>query len=118
MNDTLFPMPQLEPEATKRAATTECVNAIARSRGLRQFLVRGIPKCLAVLTLFALAQNAMRAVDLVGARGSWTGRTTRGPRKARPARCAARRADGDRSGEALALGRRAHENVGRPTESS
>ena len=51
----------------ERAATAECVNAIARNRGLRQFLVRGIPKCLAVLTLFALAHNVMRAVHLLAA---------------------------------------------------
>ena len=51
----------------ERAATAECVNAIARNRGLRQFLVRGIPKCLGVLTLFALAHNVMRAVELIAA---------------------------------------------------
>jgi len=49
----------------ERAGTAECVNAIARNRGLRNFLVRGIPKCLAVLTLFALAHNVMRAVELL-----------------------------------------------------
>lgn len=49
----------------ERPATAECVNAIARNRGLRNFLVRGVPKCLAVLTLFALAHNVMRAVDLL-----------------------------------------------------
>jgi len=50
----------------ERAATAECVNAIGRNRGLSQFLVRGIPKCLAALTLFALAHNVMRAVELLG----------------------------------------------------
>ena len=49
----------------QRPSTAECVNAIARNRGLRNFLVRGIPKCLAVLTLFALAHNVMRAVELL-----------------------------------------------------
>jgi len=49
----------------ERAATAECVNAIARNRGLKQFVVRGIPKCLAVLTLFALAHNVMRAIELL-----------------------------------------------------
>jgi hypothetical protein len=47
----------------RRPATAECVNAIARNRGLRQFLVQGVPRCLAVLTLFALAHNVMRAVE-------------------------------------------------------
>lgn len=51
----------------QRPATAECVNAIARNRGLRNFLVRGIPKCLATLTLFALAHNVMRAVELLAA---------------------------------------------------
>lgn len=51
----------------ERSGTAECVNAIARNRGLRNFLVRGIPKCLAVLTLFAVAHNVMRAVELLGA---------------------------------------------------
>jgi transposase len=52
----------------QRPATAECVNAIARNRGLRNFLVRGIPKCLAVLTLFALAHTVMRAVELLAAK--------------------------------------------------
>jgi len=47
-----------------RAATSECVNAIARNRGLRQFLVRGLVKVKAVLLWFALAHNLMRAVAL------------------------------------------------------
>jgi len=51
----------------ERSGTAECVNAIARNRGLRNFLVRGIPKCLSVLTLFALAHNVMRAVALLSA---------------------------------------------------
>jgi hypothetical protein len=48
----------------QRASTAECVNAIARNRGLRQFLVRGLPKVLAVALWFALAHNLMRAVAL------------------------------------------------------
>ena len=48
----------------ERAATSECVNAIARNRGLRQFLVRGLAKVRAVLLWFALAHNLMRAVAL------------------------------------------------------
>jgi hypothetical protein len=53
--------PEAKEIYKERAATAECVNAIARNRGLRNFLVRGIPKCLAVLTLFALAHNVLRA---------------------------------------------------------
>jgi hypothetical protein len=45
----------------ERAATAECVNAQARNRGLRQFLVRGIEKVRAVLLWYALAHNLMRA---------------------------------------------------------
>ncbi len=45
----------------ERAATAECVNAQARNRGLRQFMVRGLEKVKSVATWFAIAQN-MRAV--------------------------------------------------------
>jgi len=48
----------------ERASTAECVNAIARNRGLRQFLVRGLSKVRAVALWFALAHNLMRAVAL------------------------------------------------------
>jgi transposase len=48
----------------ERAATSECVNAIARNRGLQRFLVRGLRKIKAVLVWFALAHNLMRAVAL------------------------------------------------------
>ena len=48
----------------ERAATAECVNALARNRGLRQFLVRGLKKVRAVATLFALAHNMMRTWSL------------------------------------------------------
>jgi hypothetical protein len=47
-----------------RAATAECVNAIARNRGLRQFLVRGLKKARTVLLWFAFAHNLWRAVTL------------------------------------------------------
>jgi hypothetical protein len=46
------------------AATSECVNAIARNRGLRQFLVRGLAKVKAILLWFALAHNLIRAAAL------------------------------------------------------
>jgi transposase len=47
-----------------RAATAECINAIARNRGLQQFRVRGLQKARAVLLWFALAHNLMRSVEL------------------------------------------------------
>lgn len=48
----------------QRAATAECVNAIARGRGLAQFVVRGLNKVKAVALWYALAHNLMRAVTL------------------------------------------------------
>ena len=48
----------------ERAATSECVNALARNRGLHQFVVRGLRKVRAVLLWFALAHNLMRTVAL------------------------------------------------------
>lgn len=48
----------------ERAATAECVNAIARNRGLQQFCVRGSPKVRAVMLWYVLAHNLMRAVAL------------------------------------------------------
>lgn len=48
----------------ERAATAECVNAIARNRGLRHIGVRGLAKARAILLWFALAHNLMRAVVL------------------------------------------------------
>jgi Transposase DDE domain len=47
-----------------RAATAECINAIARHRGLQQFRVRGLGKVRAVVLWFALAHNLLRAVEL------------------------------------------------------
>ena len=48
----------------ERAATAECVNAIARNRGFRQFPVRGSPKVRVITLWYALAHNLMRAVAL------------------------------------------------------
>jgi transposase len=48
----------------QRAATAECVNALARNRGLQRFLVRGLQKVKAVVLLYVLAHNLMRAVTL------------------------------------------------------
>jgi transposase len=45
----------------ERAATAECVNAIARQRGLLRFMVRGQRKVRAVALWHALAHNLMRA---------------------------------------------------------
>jgi len=48
----------------ERAATAECVNAIARQRGLQRFTVRGEHKVRAVSLWYALAHNLMRALAL------------------------------------------------------
>jgi transposase len=47
-----------------RGQTAECVNAIARNRGLCRFLVRGLRKIRAVALWFALAHNVNRSVAL------------------------------------------------------
>jgi transposase len=56
------------PEAQKiyreRAATAECVNAIARNRGLYQLRVRGLTKIYAVILWYVLAHNLMRGYHL------------------------------------------------------
>ena len=44
----------------ERASTAECVNALARQRGLTQFRVRGLPKVKIIATWFALAHNVLR----------------------------------------------------------
>jgi hypothetical protein len=48
----------------ERAATAECVNALARNRGLQRFLVRGLRKVKAIALWYALAHNLMRVVAL------------------------------------------------------
>lgn len=48
----------------QRASTSECVNAIARNRGLTAFRVRGAAKARAVLLWFALAHNLFRLASL------------------------------------------------------
>jgi transposase len=47
-----------------RAATAECVNAQARNRGLKQFLVRGLKKVKAMAMWFAIAHNMARSFAL------------------------------------------------------
>ena len=44
-----------------RAATAECVNALARNRGLQQLPIRGLAGAKAILGWFALAHNVLRA---------------------------------------------------------
>jgi transposase len=57
-----------EPEAKEiyrlRASTAECVNAIARNRGLQQFRVRGLDRVRTVVLWYALAHNLMRGAAL------------------------------------------------------
>ena len=48
----------------ERAATAECVNAIARNRGFWQFPVRGSPKARTIALWYAVLHNVMRAVAL------------------------------------------------------
>jgi transposase len=50
----------------QRAASSECVNALARNRGLQRLLVRGEHKVRAVLLWFAIAHNMMRSLTLCG----------------------------------------------------
>jgi hypothetical protein len=47
-----------------RASTAECVNAIARNRGLQPFRARGLRKVKTVLLWYALAHNMMRGGTL------------------------------------------------------
>jgi transposase len=47
-----------------RAATAECINALARNRGLIRLPVRGLAKVKGVAVMFALAHNLMRMVRL------------------------------------------------------
>ena len=48
----------------QRASTAEWTNAMARNRGMRQFLVRGLRKIKAVVLWFALAHNLVQAAAL------------------------------------------------------
>ena len=47
-----------------RAATAECVNALARNRGLQRMPVRGLTKVKCVVRLFVLAHNLLRMAAL------------------------------------------------------
>jgi transposase len=59
---------QAKAIAKERAATAECVNALARGRALVQLTVRGRLKALAVALWHALAHNGLCAVRLRAAR--------------------------------------------------
>lgn len=48
----------------QRASSVECVNALARNRGLQRLLVRGLHKVRAILLWFAIAHNLMRTLSL------------------------------------------------------
>jgi len=56
--------PQAQEIYKERASTAEWSNALARNRGMRQFLVRGLQKIKAVVLWFALAHNLVRAAFL------------------------------------------------------
>jgi hypothetical protein len=54
--------------ARERAATAECVNVLARNRGLNRFNLRGLDKIKNVLLwFFVLAHNLMRIAELAPA---------------------------------------------------
>jgi transposase len=53
-------LPEVQRAYRARAATAECVNALARNRGLRAFGVRGTVKASAVLLWYVLAHNLLR----------------------------------------------------------
>jgi transposase len=48
----------------ERAATSECVNAQGRARGLTQLVVRGTGKVLSVLLIVAITHNLLRWISL------------------------------------------------------
>lgn len=56
--------PEAKEIYKQRASSVECVNALARNRGLQRLLVRGLRKVRAILLWFAIAHNLMRALSL------------------------------------------------------
>jgi transposase len=54
----------------ERAATAECVNAIARNRGLQRFNVKGLNKVKSIALWFALVHNMVRMMTLASAAAS------------------------------------------------
>ncbi|MBI5759988.1 MAG: transposase [Planctomycetales bacterium] len=81
--DPFAPRPGTSPELTEwrtrmgtesaktiykeRASTAECVNALARQRGLPQFRIRGLDKVRTIAVWFALAHNLCRWTVLCAA---------------------------------------------------
>ena len=56
--------PEAKEIYKERASTAEWTNAMARNRGMQQFLVRGLRKIRAVVLWFGLAHNLVRAAAL------------------------------------------------------
>jgi len=56
--------PEAQEIYKERASTAECVNALARNRGLVRVQVRGLQKVKAVVLWYVLAHNLRRAVTL------------------------------------------------------
>jgi transposase len=56
--------PEAQEIYKERAATAEWTNAMARNRGMQQFLVRGLEKVKAVVLWFALAHNLVQSASL------------------------------------------------------
>ncbi len=56
--------PEAQAIYKDRASSAECVNALARNRGLQQFRVRGLAKVRAVVLLYVLVHNLMRVAAL------------------------------------------------------
>jgi hypothetical protein len=56
--------PEAKEIYKQRASTAECVNALARNRGLQRFNVRGLAKARAIVLWYVLAHNLMRTVAL------------------------------------------------------
>lgn len=56
--------PEAQEIYKQRASTAEWTNAMARNRGMKQFLVRGLEKVKAVVLWFALAHNLVQSANL------------------------------------------------------
>lgn len=68
---------EVKQQYKQRAATAECINALARNRGLQRMPVRGLSKVRAVAYLYALAHNLMRMVKIAPKLIGWgTGAST------------------------------------------
>ena len=56
--------PEAKEIYKQRASTVECVNALARNRGLQRLPVRGLAKVRAVFLWFAITHNLVRTLSL------------------------------------------------------